>query len=113
MSGIRILSAFAVAAAMSAFAVPPPNDAFSNRIAIVSSPTVVTTSLAEATFDSYAQEWSPTSPEWWENSYNNPDGRPVTGSVWWKVAPTNPCSVTIEFLNAPPGDSTERIDVWF
>jgi hypothetical protein len=87
------------------WAAPPANDGFSNRFAIVSSPTVVTTSLAEATFD-------PPTPEWNEQYYNA-GGYPYTtggiGSLWWTVTLTNACSFTIEFLEA---SSFERLTAW-
>ena len=100
--------------AMLAGAVPPANDAFTNRITITSS-TVVTTSLAQATFD---MDTHPPDLDWWEVSYNPdsrgyPDSLHVNGSLWWQIATTNPCSVTVELLNAAADNLLkERLDVW-
>lgn len=84
-------------------AVPPANDGYSNRFVIVSSPLVVTTSLAEATGDYY--------PDWMEGSWIHPSQSlpQGIGSVWWTATLTNSCSLTVEFLEY---SGAERADIW-
>jgi hypothetical protein len=86
-------------------AVPPANDGYSNRFAIVSSPTVVTASLVEATWEDFSPEWlEPIPHDTFSNYY--PTNPP---SLWWTVILTNPSSLTIEFLKT---SGNAQLAIW-
>jgi hypothetical protein len=85
------------------FAAVPANDNYSNRFAIVSSPMVVTASLAGATLENYGQEWTETVPTL-EFSPRNPS------TLWWgTITLTNPSSLTVEMLE---GSGWHQITLW-
>jgi hypothetical protein len=85
------------------FAAAPGNDNYSNRFAIVSSPMVVTASLAGATSENYGQEWTETAP----NSFWN-SSPPST--LWWgTITLTNPSSLTVEMLE---GSGWHQVILW-
>jgi hypothetical protein len=104
------------------FAAVPANDNYSNRFAIVSSPMVVTTSLAGATLDPSGPEWSepyPTPRPYltapFDGSFYYPsevchECTNWLSTLWWgTLTLTNPSSLTVEILEAKPA---QMLTIW-
>jgi hypothetical protein len=97
------------------------NDNYSNRFAIISSPMVVTTSLAGATLEPSGPEWSEPYPNphlfsvpYYVSFYYPYETCPACtnwlSTLWWgTITLTNPSSLTVEILEARP---MQVVTIW-